>query len=198
MKERVVLIANWLKDAYSYNKELKRFNRFFREHEKPNGALTKPGGDINPTIRALLTVDSFPIVKNHLVGNPLTEEQMRKLRHAFWFSLRGNYEINPLSERDGVNVGISLEDNDARAYLSTNAATTVAFLKYFNGYNHRHQEASSIKTNQGLGFPQVVLDFPKATPVESRQSLLYIFVQAPSRDVDKRFTKMILPLIVKT
>src|SRR3989344_8136429 len=195
MKERVARITNWLKDVYNYDKELKKFNRFFRENEKPNGALTRPGVDMDPTIRAVLTVRDYPIQKNYLAGDTLTEEQMQKLRHALLFSLRGNYDINSLSEREGVSVGISLEDNDARAYLSTNAATTVAFLRYFNGYIDRYQETSSIKTNQRLEFPRVVLDFPKATPVESRQSLLYIFIKAPSQDVDKRFTKMILPLI---
>ena len=195
MKERVARITNWLKDVYNYDKELKKFNRFFRENEKPNGALTRPGIDLDPTIRAVLTVRDFPIQKNYLAGDTLTEEQMQKLRHALLFSLRGNYEINSLSEREGVSVGISLEDNDAHTYLSTNTATTVAFLKYFNGYIDRYQEASSIKTNQEVEFPQIVLDFPKATPAQSRQSKLYIFIRLPSQDVDKRFTKMILPLI---
>ena len=198
MKERVIRITNWLKDAYVYDREISKFNRFFRQSEKPNGVLTQPGKDISPTVRALITAKNrIPILTNYLVGDAITEEQMQRLRHAVFFSLRGNYDISPFPEREGVRVGISLEDSEAHSCLSTNTGTAVAFLKYFNGHLYRYQQSSSIETNEGNNFPQVTLDFSKANSVPSSQRQLYIFIQPAFREMeDKRFTKMILPLII--
>lgn len=197
MKERVIKIANFLRVAYIYDSELSRFYRFFSVSEKPNGVLTRPGKDISPTARSLITArNHVPIIKNYLVGDAITEEQMQRLRHAVFFSLRGNYEESPLPERKGVRVGISLEDNDANSHLLSNIASTVAFLRYFDGHLDRYQRSSSIKDSNG-NFPRVTLDFPKAMSATSRQSQLYIFIQPASpKDFDTRFTKMILPLII--
>lgn len=192
--ERISSIASWLKRELDRYRELQRFNKFFRGNEKTNGILTKPSEEVNPLTLGLITArNSFPIIKNYLLGDPLSEEEQQRVKHAILFSLRGNYDINPLPVGEGVRIGITLENNDAQTYLSRNINNSVAFLRYWDGKREQHKESSSIMINQENHPPQIVLNFLQTNEVPPKHSRLYLYTRPASiEDIDRRFTRMIL------
>lgn len=192
--ERISGIVNWLSYERNLYKELRKFNKFFLGNEKPNEVLTKNGEAINPLTLSLITAkDRVPIIINSLLGDPLPAEQQQRIRHAILFSLTGNYDVNPLSEKEGIEVGITLENNDAQNYLSRNLNNMVAFLRYWDGKREQHKESSAITISQGNDPPRIVLDFPQTNEALSRNNRLYIYTRPASiKDVDRRFTRIIL------
>lgn len=196
--EKLFGLRNWLKQERDRLEELKRFNEFFTGIEDPNGILTKAGEKIHPLHRGLITArGSLGLKIKMLKGKTLSDEERKRVREAVWLtSLTGNYTLEPFPE-GGIRVGITLENNQALSYLSSNADANniVAFLSYRDTKNYRHKESSSIKTAQEENDLHIVFDFPQVHEVPTRNTVLFIYSQLHDvRNIDRRFCKLQLLL----
>lgn len=155
-----------------WQKEINRFNRAFGFEINPNGVLTKPGEEIHPLHRGLITAGlSFSSRRKIIKGENLPEKERRQVREAAWLkSISGTYSLN-LPPEGGVNVAITIDNNEALSYLTANADTNtmVAFLTYRDKRYYRYKESKRIGVIKENGtwltyaFPQVQEDPTKHT-----------------------------------
>lgn len=196
--ERFSSLRNRLKYELDWLKESNRFNKFFAGIEDPNGILTKAGEEIYPLHRGLITVrGSFRLMKKAVDGKTLSDEERKRVREAAWLtSLTGNYTLDPLPE-GGIKVGITLESNEARSYLSNNANidTMVAFLSYRDTKHFRFKESSSIKTVQQEDNSHIIFDFPGVNETPTVGTRLFVYTRPLDvKNIDPRFLRISLLL----
>ena len=199
LKERISSLRNWFKYELEWQKETDWFHEFFVGIECPNGVLTKPGEEIHPLQRGLITaVGSFGLMKKVVEGKTLSEEQRRRVREAAWLtSLSGNYTLEALPEREGVRVGITLENNEALKYLSSSANTgsIVVFLSYHDGRRYRYKESSSIKAVLDESSPGIIFDFFEPHEAPTRDVRLFIYTQPLDvKNINPKFSRIRLLL----
>lgn len=199
LAERLSTLKNWLKYELEWYEEVNWFNKFFVDTMSPNGVLTKPGEEIDPLHRGLITAKgSFNLMNKLVRGKTLSEEERERAREAVWItSLSGNYTLDQLTEREGVGVGITLENNEALKYLSSNAdkGTTVAFLSYWDRKHYQYKESSSVKIIQKDNKSWVIFDFPEPYKMPTVDTKLFIYTSPLDiTNINPRFSRLTLLL----
>jgi len=195
--EIIRTFGNSISNEVRWHKELYRFHRTFGYEIIPNGVLTKPGEEIHPLHRGLLTA-GLPFSSIHKInkGENLPEEERRQVIEAAWLSISGTYSLN-LPPEGGVNVAITIDNNEALTYLTANADknTMVASLNYRNKRHFRYEESKSIGVTKDENGTWLTYAFPKVQEDPTVDTSLYICTRPlDNNKVNAKFSRLNLLL----
>lgn len=177
--ERILTFRDSIKYQIKWLKETNRLNRLGLG-VLPNGVLTKPGEEIHPLHRGIITAGlSFSSMRKIIKGEDFSEEERRKVREAAWLkSISGTYSLNFLPE-GGVRVAITIHNNEALSYLTANATkdTMVAFLSYDDGRHFRYKECAGIEVVKDENDTWLTYSFPQVQEDPTKHTSLYIYTR---------------------
>jgi len=197
--ESIRTFRNLISHEVELYKEFDRFGRFDRVFSfkiDPDGVLTKPGEEIHTLHRRLITAGLSVSSKRKIIkGGNLTEKERRQVREAAWLkSISGTYSLN-LPPEGGVNVAITIDNNEALSYLTANADknTMVAFLSYRDKRHFRYKESESIGVIKDENGTWLTYAFPQIQEDPTRLTSLYIYTRPlDNNKVNANFSRLYL------